>query len=185
LLHHACADQRLPEQYARLSPSSSPSSRPRLVGRREAGTAGARLSKPQPARYKTTSGSAGWVSGSIRAKTYGSAVHMMFQILAGSQICQGIWTLRGGTAPRCHDHVRQLSRKGRLDGSEQSSQAVEKTTPLICIFPEDTCSWESLLLFGFSPCGALTIGFRFGAAANPGCWRWSQDLLCPGRSYSA
>src|SRR4030095_16097507 len=38
------------------------------------------------------------VSGSSRAKTYGSAVHTIFQILAGSQIGQGIWTY--GEAPR-------------------------------------------------------------------------------------
>src|SRR5882672_12046670 len=88
--------------------------------------------------------SATWVSGSIRVKTNGSAVHTMFQMLAGSQMSQGIWTLREGTMPRCHGHVRQLSRKGRLDGSEQSSQAVEKTEPLISIFPEETSSRESL-----------------------------------------
>ena len=31
----------------------------------------------------------------ICSKTYGSAIHTILQILAGSQMCQGIWTLRG------------------------------------------------------------------------------------------
>jgi len=57
------------------------------------------------------------VSGSIRTKTYGSAVHTMFQILAGSQTCQGILTLRGCSAPRGDGYARQLSRKGWLNGS--------------------------------------------------------------------
>jgi len=33
-------------------------------------------------------------------------------------------------------------------------------------FPEDICSWESVLLLVFSHRGALTVGFRFGAATN-------------------
>jgi hypothetical protein len=110
---------------------------------------------------------AGRVPSRIHTKTYGSAVHIIFQILVGRQMCQGIWTLRGGTAPRGQSHMRQLSRKGRLDGSEQSSQAIEKTTPLICLFPEDTYSRESVLLLVLSSCSALTVGFRFGTAANP------------------
>ena len=43
--------------------------------------------------------------------------YRMFQLLAGSQICQGIWTLRAGFAPRDDGHARPLSRKEWLMGS--------------------------------------------------------------------
>jgi hypothetical protein len=75
--------------------------------------------------------------------------------------------LRGGFTSRCGGHIQQLSRKGWLDRKEQSSQVFEKTQSLISIFPEETCSWESMLLLVLSYRGALTVGFRFGAAANP------------------
>ena len=35
-----------------------------------------------------------WVSGSKRVKTYGSAVHALFQILVGRCRCQWLWPLR-------------------------------------------------------------------------------------------
>ncbi len=54
------------------------------------------------------------VSGSSRAKTYGSAVHTIFQIFGGSRICSGLWLLRGGSTPRDDRNARQLSRKGWL-----------------------------------------------------------------------
>jgi hypothetical protein len=54
------------------------------------------------------------VSGSSRAKTYGSAVHTIFQILAGSQIGQGIWTY--GEAPR-HEVMAMLDNFPEKGGS--------------------------------------------------------------------
>jgi hypothetical protein len=91
----------------------------------------------------------------------------MFQIFAGRQMHQGIQSLREGTTPRCHGHMGQLSRKGRLDGSAQRSQAVAKTQPHIRIFPEEMSSRERFLLPVFSHWSALTVGCRFGAAATP------------------
>ena len=46
-------------------------------------------------------------------------------------------------------------------------QRVENTGSFITIFPEEVCSWESFPLPVFSHCSVLTVGFRFGAAANP------------------
>ncbi len=56
------------------------------------------------------------VSGSIRTKTYSSAVRMMFQILVGSQMCQGIWTLR--EAPR-HEVIVMLANFPEKGGSTE------------------------------------------------------------------
>ena len=69
--------------------------------------------------------------------------------------------------PSYDGRVAQLSRKVHLNGGEHGSQPIEKTSSLINIFLEDTYSRESLLLFVLYYRGALTVGFRFGAAANP------------------
>jgi hypothetical protein len=53
-------------------------------------------------------------SGSSETKTYGSAVHTIFQILAGSQIGQGIWTY--GEAPR-HEVMAMLDNFPEKGGS--------------------------------------------------------------------
>src|SRR4029453_10324969 len=72
-------------------------------------------------------------NGALRGapKTYGSAVHTTFQILAGSQIYQEIWALLGGSTPRGDGHARQLSRKEWFKGRPQSSRFFEKTRPLL------------------------------------------------------
>src|SRR6266403_1516552 len=49
-----------------------------------------------------------------RAKTYGSAVHTIFQILAGNQIGQGIWSY--GEAPR-HEVMVMLDNFPEKGGS--------------------------------------------------------------------
>jgi hypothetical protein len=50
----------------------------------------------------------------------------------------------------------QLSRKEHLDRGEHGLHVLEQMSSLINIFPEDRCSRESLLLFVFPHCGALT-----------------------------
>ena len=71
--------------------------------------------------------------------------------------------------PSCDGCARQLSRKAWLDGREHGSQALEKTSSLVNIFPEDAHSRESAVRFAFSHRGALTVGFGFVAVAIARC----------------
>ena len=71
-----------------------------------------------------------------------------------------------------------------FDGRAYSPQALEKTLSLIHIFPEETSSWESLLLLVCSHRGALTVGFGFAAAANPFSKLWPLPAASrPGRYF--
>jgi hypothetical protein len=69
--------------------------------------------------------------------------------------------------PPCDGWFRQLSRKGWRNGREHGSQTIEKTLPLITVFPEKASSRESLFLTVSLSHSALTVGSRFDAAANP------------------
>jgi hypothetical protein len=108
-----------------------------------------------------------WVSGSERAKTYGSRVHDIFQLFVDSRLCQWLWTLWWASMPPLDGRARQLSRKGWRNGREHGSQVIEKTSSLISVFPEKASSRESLFLMVSLSHNALTVGFRFVAAANP------------------
>ena len=77
-----------------------------------------------------------WVSGSIHAKTYGSAVHTIFQILAGSQIGQGIWTY--GEAPR-HEVMVMLDNfpeKGGSMGARRVHKSLKRQNLSSASFPK-------------------------------------------------
>src|SRR5712691_4976417 len=77
-------------------------------------------------------------------------------------------SLRGeGVTSPCESGARQPSRKRAFRGAYHGSQPIDNTLGLIMIFPEDGLSWESLLRKASSSRGGLTVGFGFGAAANP------------------
>ena len=85
------------------------------------------------------------VSGSIRTKTYGSAVRTIFQSVAAEEFAKESGSYREAVR---HDGtvVQQLSRKERLNGRDYSPQVFEKTKPSLNIFPKETYSRESVLL---------------------------------------
>ena len=78
----------------------------------------------------------------------------------------------GATSP-CESGARQLSRKRAFRRAYYGSQPIDNTLGLTMIFPEEGLSWESLLRQASSSRGGLTVGFGFGAAANP-IRRWGK-----------
>lgn len=114
------------------------------------------------------------VSSHNRVKTYGSMVHILFQLLVGRYPCQRSWPQGKSLRPYVEGWVQQLSRKASLDGREGNVQVIEKTPSLIKNFPEEPFSRASSLVLAFSHRFALTVGFGVVAAANP---IWNQSTI--------